>query len=101
MKAQALVQLAQVGLQFDEAKSSNPFAYYTQVSSTSFLKILNLEKRNQHIRDDMLIMSGATPSSTRQVENQLEQQALADVETHVIVVPETTTATTSDDDSTQ
>ena len=101
MKAQALVQLAQVGLQFDEAKSSNPFAYYTQVSSTSFLKILNLEKRNQHIRDDMLIMAGATPSSTRQVENQLEQQALADVETHVIVVPEATTTTTSDDDSTQ
>lgn len=74
MKAQALVQLAQVGLQFDEAKSSNPFAYYTTVSSTSFLKILQLEKRSQHIRDDLLIMHGATPSHTRQTEDQLAQQ---------------------------
>jgi hypothetical protein len=68
------VQLAQVGLQFDEAKSSNPFAYYTTVSSTSFLKILQLEKRSQHIRDDLLIMHGATPSHTRQTEDQLAQQ---------------------------
>lgn len=74
MKAQALMQLTQVGLQFDEAKSSNPFAYYTTVSSTSFLKILHLEKRSQHIRDDLLIMHGATPSHTRQTEDQLAQQ---------------------------
>jgi len=74
MKAQALMQLSQVGLQFDEAKSSNPFAYYTTVASTSFLKILHLEKRSQHIRDDLLIMQGATPSSTRQTEDQLAQQ---------------------------
>ncbi len=74
MKAQALVQLSQVGLQFDEAKGSNPFAYYSTVASTSFLKILHLEKRSQHIRDDLLIMHGATPSHTRQTEDQLAQQ---------------------------
>jgi hypothetical protein len=88
MKSQALVQLSQVGLQFDEARSNNPFAYYTTVSSTSFLKILNLEKRSQHIRDDLLIMHGSAPSSTRQVENSMEQQ-LPDAEVSVIVVPST------------
>lgn len=74
MRAQALVQLSQVGLQFDESKSSNPFAYYTQCVSTSFLKILTNEKKSQTIRDDLLIMHGATPSHTRQVEDQMAQQ---------------------------
>jgi hypothetical protein len=76
MRAQALVQLSQVGLQFDESKSSNPFAYYTQVVATSFLKILTNEKKSQTIRDDLLIMHGATPSHTRQVEDQMAQAAL-------------------------
>jgi hypothetical protein len=74
MRAQALVQLSQVGLQFDESKSSNPFAYYSSVASTSFLKILTSEKKNQTIRDDLLTMHGATPSMTRQIEDQLAQQ---------------------------
>ena len=29
MRGQALLQLSQIGLQFDESKSQNPFAYYT------------------------------------------------------------------------
>ena len=29
MRSQALLQLSQIGLQFDESKSQNPFAYYT------------------------------------------------------------------------
>ena len=74
MKSQALVQLSQVGLQFDESRSNNPFSYLTQVIHTSFLKILSTEKRTQNIRDDLLIMSGSTPSHTRQVEDQIAQQ---------------------------
>lgn len=75
MRAQALMQLSQVGLQFDESKSSNPFSYYTQVVATSFLKVLSLEKKNQSIRDDLLIMNDSSPSHTRQVEDQLQQRA--------------------------
>lgn len=75
MKAQALVQLSQVGLQFDEAKSSNAFSYYTSVIHTSFLKILHQEKKSQTIRDDLLIMHGASPSHTRVVEDQMAQRA--------------------------
>lgn len=74
MKAQALMQLSQVGLQFDESKSSNPFSYYTQCVSTSFLKILTTEKKSQTIRDDLLIMHDQMPSHTRQTEDAIVQR---------------------------
>jgi hypothetical protein len=67
MRGQALVQLAQIGLQFNEAKSDNPFAYYTATVNNSFTRVLNLEKRNQNIRDDILIESGHLPSYGRQI----------------------------------
>jgi len=66
MRGQALLQLSQIGLQFDESKSQNPFAYYTAAITNSFTRILNLEKKNQNIRDDMLEMAGLNPSWTRQ-----------------------------------
>lgn len=67
MKGQALLQLAQMGLQFDESRSDNPFSYYTQSLQNSFTRVLNLEKRNQDLRDDLLIDSGASPSFSRQL----------------------------------
>lgn len=66
MKGQAILQLSQIGLQFDESKSENPFAYYTAAVTNSFTRILNIEKKNQNIRDDMLEQNGLTPSMTRQ-----------------------------------
>lgn len=66
MKGQALLQLSQVGLQFDESKSENPFGYYTSTLTNSFTRILNTEKRNQNIRDDILELNGLNPSYTRQ-----------------------------------
>ena len=68
MKGQAILQLAQIGLQFDESKSNNPFAYYTAAVTNSFVRIINIEKRNQNIRDDILEMNGMNPSWTRQNE---------------------------------
>jgi hypothetical protein len=65
MKGQAILQLAQIGLQFDESKSNNPFAYYTAAVTNSFVRIINLEKRNQNIRDDILEMNDLNPSYTR------------------------------------
>lgn len=72
MKGQALLQLSQVGLQFDESKSNNPFSYYTAIMGTSFTRILNVEKRNQNIRDDILEMNGYNPSWTRQTDNSIK-----------------------------
>jgi hypothetical protein len=66
MRGQAILQLAQIGLQFDESKSNNPFAYYTAAVTNSFVRVINLEKRNQNIRDDILEMNDMNPSYTRQ-----------------------------------
>lgn len=68
MRSQALLQLSQIGLQFDESKSQNPFAYYTAAITNSFTRVLNIEKRNQNIRDDILEMNNYNPSYTRQGE---------------------------------
>ena len=46
MRGQAILQLSQIGLQFDESKSENPFAYYTAAVTNSFTRVLNIEKKN-------------------------------------------------------
>ena len=74
MKNQAILQLCQMGLKFDESRSQNPFSYYTASVSNSFTRVLNLEKRNQNIRDDILLMNGQNPSFSRQVDNEIEQR---------------------------
>jgi len=72
MRGQAILQLAQIGLQFDESKSNNPFAYYTAAVTNSFVRIINIEKRNQNIRDDILEMNDLSPSYTRQHQGEWE-----------------------------
>ncbi len=74
MRGQAILQLTQIGLQFDESKSNNPFAYYTAAVTNSFVRIINIEKRNQNIRDDILEMNHMNPSFTRQNQGQWEKQ---------------------------
>ena len=70
MRNSAILQLTYVGLRFNEAKSANPFAYYTAAITNSFCRVLNTEKRNQNIRDDILEMNGLNPSYTRQMRDQ-------------------------------
>ena len=72
MRGQAILQLAQIGLQFDESKSQNPFAYYTAAVTNSFVRVINIEKRNQNIRDDILEMNDLNPSYTRQAQGDWE-----------------------------
>jgi len=71
MQGAALLQLSQIGLQFNELKSQNPFAYYTAAITNSFTRVLNLEKKGQNIRDDILEQHGLNPSYTRQVKNEI------------------------------
>ena len=77
MKGQALMQLSQIGLQFNEGRSNtpNPFSYYTAAITNSFRRILNIEKKNQIIRDDILQMHGVNPSFTRQLEHEQSVRA--------------------------
>ena len=74
MQSQALMQLSQIGLQFDESKSENPFAYYTAAITNSFTRILNIEKKNQNIRDDIMEQNNLMPSMTRQMSEEVERQ---------------------------
>ena len=76
MRGTALVQLAQIGLQFNEAKSDNPFAYYTATITNSFTRVLNMEKKNQNLRDDLLEQAGAMPSLTRQMKHSDEMEKI-------------------------
>lgn len=80
MKGQAILQLSQIGLQFDESKSENPFAYYTAAVTNSFTRILNLEKKNQNIRDDLLEEAGLTPSLTRQYSQEYAEETARQAE---------------------
>jgi hypothetical protein len=76
MRGQALLQLSYIGLQFNEMKSDNPFAYYTAAVNNSFTRVLNLEKRNQTIRDDILIEQGHLPSYGRQIQHENEMRMI-------------------------
>lgn len=80
MRGQAILQLSQIGLQFDESKSENPFAYYTAAVTNSFTRILNLEKKSQNIRDDLLEMHGLTPSLTRQTKDEFADEVARQAE---------------------
>lgn len=80
MRGQAILQLSQIGLQFDESKSENPFAYYTAAVTNSFTRVLNLEKKNQNIRDDLLQDAGLTPSLTRQYRDEYAEETARQAE---------------------
>jgi hypothetical protein len=80
MKGQAILQLSHIGLQFDESKSENPFAYYTAAVTNSFTRILNIEKKSQNIRDDLLEEAGLTPSLTRQSRHEYAEETARQAE---------------------
>lgn len=84
MKLQALLQLTNMGLLFNESKSDNPFSYYTATVTNSFKSVLNLEKKQQLIRDDLRLEQGLDPSFSRMIDHEMEVAAMresAEVET--------------------
>ena len=78
MRGESLLQLSRMALLFNEARSDNPFAYFTTAITNSFRKILFKEKKQQKARDDLLEAQGKTPSFTRQLENEEEIKLLRD-----------------------
>lgn len=76
MRGEALMQLSRIGLKFNETKSDNPFAYFTAAVNNSFTSVLNKEKVNQTIRDDILIDQGHLPSYGRQISHENEMRVL-------------------------
>lgn len=70
MKGQALMQLIDTALKFDEAKSQNPFAYYTCVVTNSFRGTLNSEDKISTIKNKLMIESGYSPSHSFSLDNE-------------------------------
>lgn len=62
MQGYAMYMLVRTWNAFDPAKSSNPFAFFTQCIRHSFIQFLNQEKRQRNIRDILLVDQGMTPS---------------------------------------
>jgi hypothetical protein len=58
----AMLMLVKTWKSFDPAKSSNPFAFFTQCIKNSFIQYLNQEKRQRDIKDEVLIDKGMNPS---------------------------------------
>jgi hypothetical protein len=85
MKGQAILQLTQIGLQFDESKSDNPFAYFTAAVTNSFVRVINIEKKMQNIRDDILEMNGMNPSYTRMINAEYIAAAKRDADANTII----------------
>ena len=85
MKGQAILQLTQIGLQFDESKSDNPFAYFTAAVTNSFVRVINIEKKMQNIRDDILEMNGMNPSYTRMINAEYATAAKRDADSTAVV----------------
>ena len=68
---------------FDPAKSSNPFAYFTQIVYFAFLRRIAKEKRQIEIRDKIIEKSGASEVFTIDGESSSEyDQIKARVETN-------------------
>ena len=61
MKGNALVLMVRYWKTFD-IQRGNPFAYFTQLTKNAFIEYLNKEKKNQTLRDELLIEKGLDPS---------------------------------------
>lgn len=68
MKAEATLSLCSVALKFDCDRYENVFGYYTQCITRTFITYMNGEKKQGHIRDDMIEMyvKELDPSFARQ-----------------------------------
>jgi len=75
MVASAVANLCANWYKFDEARSSNPFAFYTTSCFRSFIAYLGDEKKQRDIRDSMLIDAGAAPSWSYQERDRETQHA--------------------------
>lgn len=62
MRSAAMLGLLQNGLSFDEAKSKNPFSYWSQCVHHSFVRFINCENKQRETKDSLRIACGLTPS---------------------------------------
>lgn len=83
MRGTAITHLVDVALKFNEAKSDNPFAFYTTVTSNNFKGFLGTEKRMRTMRDDLMMAEGFDPSFSTMIDHEMAiyEQELQDSKT--------------------
>lgn len=99
MQAYATLMLVKTWRSFDPNKSKNPFAFFTQCIKNSFIQMLNKEKQQRNVRDELLINQGLNPSYNYQVEHEQNNDSYDPVDPVESGVNVRTTKT-QDDDST-
>lgn len=72
MQAYAMLMLCKTWSAFDENKSSNPFAFFTQCIKHSFIQYLNQERRVRDIKNKSLIENGFNPSLSYTLDHEEE-----------------------------
>ena len=80
MQSYAMLMIVKTWKGFDPAKSSNPFAWFTQCIKNSFIQYLNYEKRQRDVRDEILVKEGLSPSFGYMYEDKQANAEMADQE---------------------
>ena len=70
MQAYAMLMLCKTWSSFDENKSDNPFAFFTQCIKNSFIQYLNQERKVRDIKNKTLIENGFNPSFSYMIEHE-------------------------------
>lgn len=87
MQSYAMLMLVKTWNSFDPAKSSNPFAFFTQCIKNSFIQYLNYEKRQRDIKDEVLIDKGMNPSFGYAYDLEEKQAAAEPADQEVMEAP--------------
>ena len=77
MRDEALANLIEAALKFDEGKSYNPFGYYTRIAQNAFRGVLAREEKQLDIRDRIMEENGLSPRFDTQVARELEGRETA------------------------
>lgn len=76
MRSEALANLAEAALKFDEGVSNNPFGYYTRVAQNAFRGVLAREDRQLAVRDMIMEANGYSPRFDTQAERDIRNNAV-------------------------
>ena len=74
MQGYALLMLVKTWRAFKPEKSSNPFAFFTQCVKNSFKQYKLYEKKQQDVRDKLLVNQGMLPSFNYQAEQKEKEE---------------------------
>ena len=75
MKSNAILQLMDGALQYNDHRSANAFAYLTTIVMNAFRRVLNDEKKVGQGKDNYRIANGLTPSFSHDINSSCQSNA--------------------------